>query len=270
MSKILLLDQPWTSQPQYDVPIDLSLDSVLTPVGGRAVLEPTGGFRVVKGAPWTSPTYTNIEKRICAAGQSVYSNALLYYQRAISMVGAYTVCIVYVPTATESARGIWSIGGSSSDGSPQILIQRDVNDLRVYCSGGYQLTFSGVATVGTVCNIAISIDNLAATGSVLKFAVNGNVKTYAGGIRATSEATEYLMAGYSGVAAGHYCLYWSIRAPLSEGELASKTINPWQIFAPEQIPIFIPDASTGAPTLSALTASLITSSGCRATVAVAR
>lgn len=231
------MKQVRTSQPQSSIPIREEIDSLLTPVFGGSVGLTNGNWIAVKGNSWSCPFYLNASSSVCQSGKSVLSNGSGHVERTRTMTGGLTIAFVFVPTSSGTY-GIWSIGSTNGDGSPQILIQQSGADLQVYCSGGYQLLFSSVLTIGKECRVAISIDNLAATGSSLRFAVNGAVKEFAGGIRATGESTEYFGNGYPGGMPGHYVLYWSTPKFCSVAELVSFTRNPWQIFTPIKKLIF--------------------------------
>ena len=259
MSKILLLDEPRTSQPQTSAGVDAKYAHKLLGVFNPAAPSPDWALIGSSSASY-SPTRNGI---------ALSTNGNTYVKKTVSAhqnTGFTMLCSGFI-SQVDNTR---DIAGIYNGATYQALLYPSPTGFSAYYKNG--------ASVAFPCKTPV-------VGMPFTITVTGNGSRYYGRLWLDGEITE-VSGTYTGTSAydSVHCgcrflgrtskntlaAFWN--RVLSDAECAELVDNglPWALFAPEQIPIFIPDASTGAPTLSALTASLITSSGCRATVAVAR
>ena len=274
MSKILLIDQPWTSQPQYPAQPASWLNDVISCASTPGV--DTRAKITVAGSPVRTviPSLGKISGGVGCTYATISDHHVINNTR--TNVNEYTlICIARIIHV-----------GSFSD---KYLDDDDVSTRCFQLRRGkdsFAVEFIPFSTSGTPNIISVSTagaynDGNGVIGAIVARARANDQRldvSYCGSASSTTltsikplGSTIWVGAAKIGTGCERGILaHMIVPRFLSDAETKLIINNPWQIFAPEQIPIFIPDASTGAPTLSALTASLITSSGCRATVQVAR
>ena len=283
MSKILLLDQPRTSQPPYPVGINWS-DPITRDL---LFAQQTIGKGFINAAIPDGPPVSGSSAVAIAgsAGMGLDFDGTVGLQIAPStdarfnLAGELTILAWAVLDGAKASFGQYAVASgnpeaNASQGGAGMRTANGVTKARAYwggfiADGATSLDYGRLYQIGFVRSGASG----AWTGHViLDGKSDGIIST------ATNPSAQQVLAlaGFglttlSGLPFnGKIYGAMVFKRALSLAEVRSLYDNPYQVFTPEQIPIFIPDAASGAPTLSALTASLITSSGCRATVAVAR
>ena len=204
----------------------------MTAVGGSS-----STMRVVKGPAWTVNVGGSMNQTVSPLGQAVYFNSNGYYNRANALSsGGLTVGICWTPTYvnTSGSAGVWSIAAAYLSSSTYILLQANNSDLRLFCGGGYQITYSGLLVVGVPLKIAIGITNIATSAaSTVYLCVNGVLKQATVANNGTNAATnEFLGSGYNGQSAGNFSDFFSANVCYPPELLQKLSSNPWQIFAP--------------------------------------
>lgn len=200
-----------------------SIDTLSIPNGANLV-------NIVGRNNWVINNSNAISKSNSPVGESVLNSSNGYFSRSnFQTSGPMTVVVVYTPTSITGTHGIWSLGTSSADAQPGVVLQRDGANVRVFI-GGYRCTFTGIASIGRTLNIVISLSDVSrAVGSLVSLAINGVVLT--GTVTATQGdiVNEFFISGYNGQAVGHYSLY--ARLGLYSANVARDlSSNPWQLF----------------------------------------
>lgn len=271
---MIQIRRPWTRQPQATVEAARELDTVLTGAGARGIVEGGigAGVNTLKGAPFSLIGASNFSSVASAAGRALKSSgsgSYLFRTNPITS-GPRSLLLVFTPTSTGVTRGLWSTASAANQGQPRVLLQLNNSDLRLYIGGRYAITLSGVVEADKQLSVALSIssiDGLSAYSAIL--AANGVVGVASGtnsDAATFSDIKEYILGGYSTSAIGSLALFGTANAVWPD--VAARSLQPWA-YAFCKRPLHIPRSAAGLPTLTALTASNITTSGWRATLTAA-
>lgn len=240
---------PRTSQPQ-----NLASANLSHPVGAQltTLSVPSGAtLRNVVGGAWTPVNSANLSDGVASFGRSVKNASTGYFSRSNPASGSWlSGGIVFTPSTVTGTVGLWSLADTNVSASPNIVVQRNGSDLRIYSHGGYRLTVTGAFSIGVRAMLAWSFW-VSTSGTVTaSVAINGALYTFSQQGYPVSFSNEFLLSGYNGQAVGDLGLFWSLPTRVDDSQLVSLSQNPWQLFETEEQIIWIPDAVASGPTAS--------------------
>lgn len=277
---LILVDRPWTDQPQEAVaidwrnpltrglvsagtiinnaPIDLVSGIPLTRSGGAGIGATSRGMAATTASGSSDYWFASLPKLPFASNNKCSVFVLAYStvsnttrKRAIRFAHSTTGTIVVIEYSNGVSNryfGSIQVSGSifpSVESASTTLtntiellcMTRDGTDMKLYLDG---IDISSSIVGPSSANFAGDVNQLYLGNNNASFPLNGGVLAW----------------GLWGVA-------------LSPRQVAELSSNPWNLFAPSRQPIFYNSASGGLPTLAAITASNITTSGWRATLTAA-
>ena len=261
---MLILERPWTRQPQVVVGIDWSKSVtkglVHCYLNNREVVKavnPVNGSAITRGPSWITCSGTQnlaLGANIGALDQSIAANS------------AWTkICLVKPSSLAVRNTPIGVYGGGVSIGIGMGYTTSSKVFVYPGNATGYTTEyFDGYWVAGEWITAGASFDNAAATKTkIYKNGVSvGAVTTNSPGAVYGSFTTISIGYGYgSNTLSGwigdvQFIGIWN--RMLSDVEHATVAQNPWQLFAPRRIYIPTAAAAAGAPTITALSARSIT------------
>ena len=247
---MLILERPWTRQPQ------VAVAAKPTGIGAGLVAYGTGAvnndWEAVNG-----PTRTVGEKGI---GCTFVSASSQYVKKNLVLLQPLTVFALVKLATLNTNQGYISIGGSDQR---HLLYSSNTATWFFSGSGGTygQAAGGGALTAG----LWYSLVGRAQSSTSRQVFINGIQRgTDTTAVSPTASSLCVAGASWSSGApqAGFYLngdmAVWGVwNRALTDGEIMSLYVNPWQIFS-RRIPIPTPAAAASAPTITALSAIGIT------------
>ena len=270
---MLILEQPWTRQPQVAVgpdignPLARGLVVLATPNAGyfRSTYKPaslvsTGVYTQSFGRSGVATCYAGIGSNAYATlGSGAEVGPLLN-------TGQITVLTVATPTVASRGDMVtrWNTGSSGATTEQfNLLTGVTANKPELFISDGTNLGSSGASAITVVVGQPAVIVGSHSTSNCRVYVdgVLGASGTASNRVM-SSTSTQSLYIGNNVAAVNAYAGYQALTAiwnrQLTDAEVWRVSQNPWQLFAPQQIIIPTPAAAASAPTITALSAIGIT------------
>ena len=189
----------------------------------------------------------------------------------LDALSQYSAIISKQATTTTYAPYEWRLSDSATDGKMAFLRSKTV---------GYRPWKASSAIVSASAS-TVQVLAMRSNGSVVETPVDAFVNgvktaltttyTDTGAIADNGSSTVWIGRRYDGATyldgRIYYVALWA--RGLSDAEIGVLSQNPWSVYAPRRIDVPVSGISSGLPTLTALTASNITTSGWRATLTAA-
>lgn len=267
---MLILESPWTRQPQVAVgadagnPLTRGLVVLATPIQCLFL----GSYRqttlVDAGVYVESFGKSGGGKSFGVTGINGYA-ALGTGSELASSLNTSSITVLTVVKKLATGRGDlvtrWNTGGSGATGEQFNLLaglSGSASKPEFFISNGTSASSSGASAI-TVPNDTSAV--------VVGSHSTSNCRVYVGGVLGasgiagnyvmSSTATQSLLIGnnvaFSGAHAGFQALTAIWNRQLTDAEVWRVSQNPWQLFSPQQIIIPTPPAAATVPTLSAST-----------------
>jgi hypothetical protein len=260
---VLILERPWTRQPQGSVGIDWSnplardLKNVFCESFGTYDIA-SGKFWSITGSPPASVTYNSRSRDFSQSLGNSYSQ-LTTTPPAVG----WTLACVITPVSYPGLASFFGFAQDVASATYDRQLQYGSNS--TYIAQIYDGN-SKTAPLSPV-DIAVGAPNLivlTCTSSTLTIHIKGTGKNSASVDNSgyTGYTTPTLVIGKcnnkSETSTTRIPLLCRVDRPWSDQEVSTWFANPWQLFAPLRIPIPTPAAAASAPTITALSARLIT------------
>ena len=255
---MLILERPWTRQPQ--------IAALLNPKWSRLISHCAYGnatynvaakqFEVTAGTLARTPTVAGVALDPTASAGN-------YIAAIPPQTGTWTILSAIITTALSSTEQIIAADDAASNRLFQFRTESGGTLKLIYFGtlGNAQPTVTGLAA--NSLNVVAAVANVGSSAEPACTAwANGKKGSTVGsaGVTKTWGAFPGTWFERSGGEHGaHKSLLRVIfNVPLLDSELASLTLNPWQLFAPRRIYIPTATAAATAPTITALSARSIT------------
>jgi hypothetical protein len=260
---VLILERPWTRQPQTPV------EAKTTGIGAGLVAYGTGAvdndWEAVNG-----PTRTVGQNGI---GRTFVSASSQYVKRNLVLSQPLTVFALVKLATLNANQGYVSIGGSNQR---HLLYSSSTSTWFFSGSGG---TYGQAAATGGVITAGLwySLVGRAQSSTSRQVFINGTQRgTDTTAVSPTASSLCVAGASWSSGApqAGFYlngdmAVWGAWDRALTDGEIMSLYVNPWQLFAPRLVYIPTPAAAASAPTITALSAISITAASAQPRISYA-
>lgn len=268
---MLILESPWTRQPQVEVgadrgnPLTRGLVVLATPNAGYFLSTYKPASRV------SADVYTQAFGRMGGAKSYAVSGINGYVALGSGaevgpLLNTGQITVLTVATPAVATRGDmvtrWNIGSSGATTEQfNLLTGVTANKPELFISDGTNLGSSGASAITVVVGQPAVIVGSHSTSNCRVY-VDGvlGASGTAGNRVMSSTSTQSLYIGNNVTAANPYAGYQALTAiwnrQLTDEEVWVVSQNPWQLFDPQQIIIPTPAAAAGYthPTLSAATA----------------
>jgi hypothetical protein len=266
---VLILERPWTRQPQG--PIGIDWGNPIT--NGLAALTGFGAGPIDVATSKILTPYGSISRNAGSIGIGAkYSAADSAYERVADDISPQEITLFCVNTVlgTPSANGCFvalSSSGNSgvapyvtaalkaSTSSNSVVFGMSIGGAYGFIDTGSGLSTTVGATEFIVGRIRSGAQNVSYYANNV---LSGTAVSFVGGALAYSSGRRFIVGedyrfGRNGNRITYIAGLWT--RYLSDAELVALRVNPWQLFAPQQIIIPTPAAAGYThPTLSAATA----------------